>query len=144
MHTTDLTTISSKCLRLGWNSNITTFSQDFLGHHDFGNLADMLIFTPDYFNNCCDLCPCSLTSIWTISTKWCSLIALCISHVIAAGFTVRRGPHWGLTIWSSSDRKFTLPSVVVTESSISGRHCGFVLHTQLDTCETASRGTVAV
>lgn len=46
-------------------------------------------FTPNYFHNCCNLCPCSLTSIRTIGTKWCSLIALCISHVIAAGFTSR-------------------------------------------------------
>lgn len=44
-------------------------------------------------------------------------LGLCISRVIAAGF---RGLHCGLTIWYSSDRKFTLPSLDVTQSSVLG------------------------
>lgn len=61
-------------------------SQAFSGHHHFGNWNHMFIFPWNYFN-CFNLCLCNLTSIRLNKTKWSGLIALCISHVIAAGFT---------------------------------------------------------
>lgn len=53
------------------------------------NVQTLFFFTLNHFFNCCSVCLCSLPSIRMTRTKWCSLIALCISHGIAAGFSQR-------------------------------------------------------